>query len=102
MTSSNENNFRVNGPLSDESTIQLWIPLTRASDAELWCLPWCSPDQANEQTIETPVIWDTITVVLTLLLSIDLIKCWFACHTEMNPNVEQQLSGWNKGYTVVF
>ena len=20
----------------------------------------------------------------------------------MNPNVEQQLSGWNKGYTVVF
>ena len=37
MTSSNENIFRVTGPLCAEFTGHRWIPLTTASDAELWC-----------------------------------------------------------------
>ena len=37
MTSSNRNNFRVTGPLWGESTGHRWIPLTKASDTELWC-----------------------------------------------------------------
>ena len=36
MTSSNRNIFRVTGPLCGEFTGQRWIPLTKASDAELW------------------------------------------------------------------
>ena len=36
MTSSNGNNFRVTGPLCREFTVYRWIPLTKASDAELW------------------------------------------------------------------
>ena len=36
MTSSNGNIFRVTGPLWGESTGDRWIPLTKASDAELW------------------------------------------------------------------
>ena len=37
-TSSNGNIFRVTGPLWGESTGHRWIPLTKASDAELWIL----------------------------------------------------------------
>ena len=35
MTSSNGNIFRVTGPLCGEFTGRRWIPLTKASDAEL-------------------------------------------------------------------
>ena len=38
MTSSNESIFRVTGPLCGEFTGDRWTPLTKASDAELWCL----------------------------------------------------------------
>ena len=38
MTSSNGNIFRVTGPLCGEFTGHRRIPLTKASDAELWCL----------------------------------------------------------------
>ena len=38
MTSSNGNLFRVTGHLCGEFTGPRWIPHTKASDAELWCL----------------------------------------------------------------
>ena len=41
-----------------EFTGHRWIPLTKASDAELWYFPWSTPEQTVEQTIKTPVIWD--------------------------------------------
>ena len=44
MTSSNENIFRVTGPLCGEFTGHRWIPLTKASDAELWCFLWSPPE----------------------------------------------------------
>ena len=37
MTSSNGYIFRVTGPLCGEFTGHRWIPLTKASDTELWC-----------------------------------------------------------------
>ena len=37
MTSSNGNIFHVTGPLCGDFTGYRWIPLTKASDAELWC-----------------------------------------------------------------
>ena len=43
MTSSNGNIFRVTGPLCREFTGHWWIPLTKASDAELWCFLWSAP-----------------------------------------------------------
>ena len=58
MTSSNGNIFHVTGPLLGESTGHWWIPLTKASDVELWCFPWSAPEQTVEEKIETPVIWD--------------------------------------------
>ena len=36
MTSSNENIFRVTGPLCGEFTGHQWIPHTKVSDTELW------------------------------------------------------------------
>ena len=41
MTSSNGNIFRVTGYLCGEVTGPPWIPLTKASDTELWCFLWC-------------------------------------------------------------
>ena len=43
MTSSNGNIFRVTGTLCGEFTGDRWIPLTKASDAELWCFLWSAP-----------------------------------------------------------
>ena len=43
MTSSNGKIFRVTGPLCGEFTGHRWIPLTKASDAELWCFLWSAP-----------------------------------------------------------
>ena len=40
MTSSNGDIFRVTGHLWGEFTGHRWIPRTKASDAELWCLLW--------------------------------------------------------------
>ena len=44
-----------------------WIPLTKASDADIWCLLWSAPDPTVKQTIETPVIWDAIAHIMTSL-----------------------------------
>ena len=47
MTSSNGNIFRVTGPLWGEFTGHRWIPLTKASDAELWYFLWSAPEWIN-------------------------------------------------------
>ena len=51
--SSNGIIFRVNGPLCREFTGDRWIPLTKASDADIWCF-----------------LWDAIV----------LIMAWLQCH----------------------
>ena len=43
-TSSNGNIFRVTGPLCGEFTGYRWIPLTKASDTELWYFLWSAPE----------------------------------------------------------
>ena len=50
-----------------ESNNDRWIPLTKASDMELWCFLWSAPEQTVAQIIKTPVIWDTIMLIMTLL-----------------------------------
>ena len=51
----------------ENSPVTAWIPLTKASDAELWCFLWSAPEQTVEQTIETPVICDAIVLIMTSL-----------------------------------
>ena len=43
MTSSNGNTFRVTGHLCGVFTGPRWIPLKKASNAELWCFVWSAP-----------------------------------------------------------
>ena len=43
MTSSNGNIYRVTGLLCGQFTGHRWIPLTKASDTELWCFLWSAP-----------------------------------------------------------
>ena len=61
MTSSNGNISRVTDPLYGKFTGDRWIPLTKASDAELWCFLW------SEWTLVRPVIWDAIALIITWL-----------------------------------
>ena len=67
MTSSNGNIVRITGPLCGESTGNWWILLTKASDAELWCFLWSAPEQMVEKTIDMPVIWYAIALIMTSL-----------------------------------
>ena len=48
MTSSNGKIFRVTGHLCGEFTGLRWIPRTKASDAELWCFLWSTPEWPGE------------------------------------------------------
>ena len=48
MTSSNENIFRVIDPLYREFTGLRWLPLTKASNAELWRFLRPVPEQTTE------------------------------------------------------
>ena len=67
ITSLNWNIFRGTGPLWEESTGYQRIPLTKTSDAEFWSFLWSAPKQTIGQTIETPVIWDNIALIMTSL-----------------------------------
>ena len=67
MMSSNRNIFRVTGLLRGKSTRDRWIPLTKASDAELNFLFDLRLNKMVEQTIQTPVIWDGIALIMTSL-----------------------------------
>ena len=40
---------------------------SKASDAELWYFRWSAPELRVVQTIETPVIWDAIALIMTSL-----------------------------------
>ena len=61
MTSSNLNIFRVTGPLPEESIggFPSQRPVTRSFEQ--------TPEQTVEQTPETPVIWESIALIMTSL-----------------------------------
>ena len=61
MTSSNVYIFRVTGLFCGEFTGHRRTPRTKASDAKFVF----APDPTVEQTMETPVIWDAIVLIMT-------------------------------------
>ena len=68
MKLTNRYTFRViTSPLWGESTGHRWIRLTKTSDTKFWSFLWSAPEQMVKQTIETPVIWDAIAPIMTLL-----------------------------------
>ena len=67
MKSSNGNIFRVTGLLWGLFNGHRWIPLTEASDAELWCFLCFAPEHTTAQTTEASVIWDATALIPTSL-----------------------------------
>ena len=57
--------FRVTGQLCREFIGNRWIPCTTASDEKIWCLLLSEPTVA--QTMEKPVIWEAIALIMTSL-----------------------------------
>ena len=43
------------------------VTFTKTSDPELWLFLWYAPEQTAKQTIETPVVWDVIALIMTSL-----------------------------------
>ena len=82
MTFSNGNVFRVTGPLWGESTAYRWISLTKASDGYFDFLS--AREQAVDQTIETPVIWDVTVMQIHMLYSYAYHSGMRACTNDTN------------------
>ena len=57
----------ITSPLQGDSMGHRRIPLTKARDAELWCLFLSAPEKMVMQTIESPAIWDAIAFIMTPL-----------------------------------
>ena len=66
MKISNENSFRITGPFL-MGIHRSPVPLTTASEVELWCVLCSAPEQTDEYIVETPVIWDAIALIVTSL-----------------------------------
>ena len=64
MTPSNE---KLSALLALCEKIHRWIPITKASDAEFDGFFDLQPEQMFEQTLEGPVISDTIAPIMTPL-----------------------------------
>ena len=45
----------------------LMVPLTKSSEAELWCFLWDIPEQTVQQTIDKLAILDAIALIMTSL-----------------------------------
>ena len=58
------NIFRVTGPLWGKSTGNRWIPLTKAGEAELWCLLWSAPEQRRRRWLRRHRTHYDVTVML--------------------------------------
>ena len=75
-------------PFVRESTGDWWIPFTKAHDGELWCLLWSTPEQTVEQTIDTPVIWDAIVLIIASMKCNHRIIFGFnICYCSINMSV---------------
>ena len=61
-TSSNGNDFRVNGFFWGNPPVTVGFLPQRASSTELWCFFLCVPAQTVD-TLQLPVIWYTMTVM---------------------------------------
>ena len=62
MTLENGNVFRATGLCEGNPPVTGGFPSQKASNADLWCFLWSAPEMF-EQSFETPVIWDAITLI---------------------------------------
>ena len=105
------NYFRRYWPFVRGTTGHWWIPLTKASDAVLWCFLWSAPEQTVKQTIETPGLGPSSRSLLrhcnvitnnydSVLLLLVLIMWW--CNSCVSLSIQSVLrvSIWNKCFFI--
>ena len=102
MTSSNGNIFRVTGHSCGEFTGHQWIPSTKASDAELWCLLWSAPEMhswvnnSGAGDLKRHRDYRDVTVIRSHYRS----QCWEILRIWMTLNTASGdyslISNWNK------
>ena len=76
-----------------------WIPLTKASNMELWCFLCCQPEQAVEQTIDLRAIWDAMALICRYNgtpINCRKTNCYFIEHVWMKYTT----SNFNSVYTL--
>ena len=98
VTSSNGNFFSALLLFLGESTGHWWIPLTKASDEELWYFLWSEPEQMVDQTTETPVIRDAIALKMTSPLCIRVLL-GSLCEPPSLSLVSRDCNGSNCSHT---
>ena len=120
MTSSNGNIFYVTGPLWEESTSHLWIPLTKASDSELWFFfmhAWTNSSANNQDGhdlgchcvhYDVTVICDIwgvfVSSTWSLLFVLSVLLCFMQYHVIwghviMVLHCIKLISPWTKHFT---
>ena len=114
MTSSNINIFRVTGLLCGKFTSHLWIPLTKASDAELWCFLWWESNEIspglvwfNSMRWFIPYLFSlfswaqilNLAKILKLLSKNALGNIWF--NRKFDKQTLVQVKRWHKESTVL-
>ena len=90
MMSSNGNIFHVTGLLCEEFTGHWWIPLTKASDVELWCFlcSWTNGWENNQDTSDLRC--DRAHYDVTVM------QCGSSCHPweGMSTNCDMSVFEW--------
>ena len=104
MTSPNWNFFRVTGLLCGENTGHWWIPLSKASDAELWCFPWSAPwvNGWVNKTILRLLIWDAIALIIwSLLCSEVIVGLYSLTARESNHQISRSIGSEGSGVEIL-
>ena len=102
ITSSNGNSFHITGPLSGESTGHQWIPLTKASDAELWCFLWFAFEQwLSKQSrcwwFETPSCWLWRHCNAGKCKPSEYHTCWYPDSVHRQVIISHDIHVWDGG-----
>ena len=66
-----------------------------ANDAELWYLFWSAPEQMAEQTIETPAIWEAISLIMTSLIHPLIWDVWNGATDHTNDRLKYAIVWMN-------
>ena len=96
MASSNGNIFRVTGPLWGEFTGDRWIPLTKASDAELWCF---LDLRLNKRLNKQSWGWWFETPTCSLWRHCNVVPSWASYRISMVINLKK-IKGVIRGYNM--
>ena len=104
MTASNGNIFHIPSVIDG-------FTLTKASDAEISNFLVCTPEQTVEQTVEMPLIWDPMALIVTSRwwdfsvtwtdvicarrVSYNLIVSIFTYRQVSNAHLSRQLNCWS-------